>query len=279
MNVTVLVENTSYGDIAGEHGLCLLVEHYGKKYLIDTGASKLFAENASKLGIDLAQVDVAFLSHAHYDHSGGYDVFFEKNSKATLYMQGTCRNKYYYKVAGPVKKYIGIPKGMVETFSDRIEYVNGYMELGDGVYICPHTTKGLELRGKHAHMYRVDESGMVPDDFSHEQTIVFQEGEYLYIFNSCSHGGVDNIIDEVKQKFPNKRIVSFFGGFHMMGSLGVDTCAYSEDEVKAVARTIKESSLATFYTGHCTGHVALAWLKDVLGDRVVSIHSGMIINN
>lgn len=40
-----------------------------------------------RLGICLSDVDAAFLSHAHYDHSGGYREFFSENSKAALYLQ------------------------------------------------------------------------------------------------------------------------------------------------------------------------------------------------
>ena len=49
MIIKVLVENTEGEGLCAEHGLCLYVEYKGKKYLIDSGASELFAENADKL--------------------------------------------------------------------------------------------------------------------------------------------------------------------------------------------------------------------------------------
>lgn len=277
MKVTVLVENTSSDNILGEHGLSLYIEHNEKNFLIDTGATGLYSENAKKLNIDLAKVDMAFLSHAHYDHSGGYHEFFGLNHTAKVYLQEACRVKYYYKLAGPIKKYIGIPKGVLEKYNDRFEYVNGYKDLGDGVFICPHTTKGLDLRGKRAHMYGVAGDAVTADDFSHEQTVVFEESDKLYLFNSCSHGGVENIIEEIKSVFPGKEIKAFFGGFHMMGTLGPGTCAFTETEVKTIAQTLLGSSGAVFYTGHCTGTAAAKWLEEVLKERFVPLHSGMTV--
>ena len=81
MKITVLIENRASGELCCEHGLSIYIEHYGKNYLLDTGASNTFMKNARKMQISLADVDAAFLSHAHYDHSGGYGGFFEENKR------------------------------------------------------------------------------------------------------------------------------------------------------------------------------------------------------
>ena len=92
MKLTVLIENKAEGNLSGEHGLCVHVEFKGKQYLLDSGASDRFQNNAKTLGIALKEVDTAVLSHAHYDHSGGYDAFFSENRKATVYLQALQRN-------------------------------------------------------------------------------------------------------------------------------------------------------------------------------------------
>ena len=87
MKIKVLMDNISSGELAGEWGLSILIEYEGKKILLDTGASGAFAENAEKMGIDLAEVDFAVLSHAHYDHADGMQTFFANNEKASFYLQ------------------------------------------------------------------------------------------------------------------------------------------------------------------------------------------------
>ena len=49
MKITVLVENSTSCRLYGEHGLSVYIEYDGKKYLLDTGASTLFAKNAKEL--------------------------------------------------------------------------------------------------------------------------------------------------------------------------------------------------------------------------------------
>lgn len=277
MIIRVLVENTEAEGLGAEHGLCLYVEYKDKHYLIDSGASELFADNADKMGVDLDKVDVAFLSHAHYDHSSGYAEFFRRNKHARVCLQSAARNKYYFKIAGPLKKYIGIPKGMLDEYGDRFEYVDGAAQIDDGIYIVPHSSKGILERAKHTHMCVVIDNKTMYDDFSHEQTVVFEEEGGLVCFNSCSHSGVDIVIDEVKRAFPNKKIKAYLGGFHMMGISGASSCSYTEQEVKAVADKLLESSEAKFYSGHCTGTIAYKWLDEVLGERLETINTGRVI--
>ena len=84
MKITALVENTTNNPSLGtQHGLSLYIEANGRKILFDMGADGLFLENAEKLGIDIAGVDLAIVSHGHDDHGGGLGVFLEKNQTST----------------------------------------------------------------------------------------------------------------------------------------------------------------------------------------------------
>ena len=49
MKITVLTDNKAKESLKGEWGLSLYIEHGGKRLLLDTGASPLFAENADLL--------------------------------------------------------------------------------------------------------------------------------------------------------------------------------------------------------------------------------------
>ena len=86
MRVTAISENTSTCGLKAEHGLSLYIETEKHKILFDFGSSDNFAANAEKLGIDLGMVDIAFLSHGHYDHGGGLLTFLDINKIANVYM-------------------------------------------------------------------------------------------------------------------------------------------------------------------------------------------------
>ena len=55
MKATVLVDNISCNELAGEWGLSIYIEYGDKKILLDTGASELFLENAEKMGVSIKE--------------------------------------------------------------------------------------------------------------------------------------------------------------------------------------------------------------------------------
>lgn len=73
MKISVLMENTASSEkYLCRHGLSFYIETRKHKILFDMGPDGDFLQNAEKMSIDLSQVDIAFLSHGHYDHGGGY---------------------------------------------------------------------------------------------------------------------------------------------------------------------------------------------------------------
>ena len=88
MRIAALMENTAVSEeFVCSHGLSLYIETRGHRILFDMGQDGRFLENAKKLGIDIAGVDLAILSHGHYDHGGGLRAFLETNSQALIHIQ------------------------------------------------------------------------------------------------------------------------------------------------------------------------------------------------
>ncbi len=109
MIISVLVENTSpRADLGCEHALSLYIATKEHRLLFDTGASGLFAQNAHKLGIDLADVDTVILSHGHYDHGGGFKTFLDINKKAALYLREGAFDRRVARESGGELRDIGL---------------------------------------------------------------------------------------------------------------------------------------------------------------------------
>lgn len=270
MKAIVLIDNITKNELLAEWGLAVHIEHNGHQILLDAGTTGAFAENAKSLGIDLTQVEKGVLSHAHYDHADGMDTFFAINQTAPFYLRaGSKEICYDYDASKPDDtRYIGIKRGTLDKYAERIVFAEGDYELFPGVYLIPHKTAGLEKIGEKAHMYVQRDGQFVPDDYAHEQSLVFESEKGLVIFNSCSHGGADNIIREIETTFPDKKMYAIFGGFHLYKS--------SEAEVRALARRIRETGIEKVVTGHCTGDEAYQILKEELGDCLEQIYTGMI---
>ena len=138
IKATILIDNIASEPLVSEWGLSVYIEYRGRTLLLDTGASERFADNAALLGIDLRKTELGVLSHAHYDHSDGMPRFFAENSSASFWLRaGTEEN--CYSGEGEERHYIGVKRGLLTEYRDRIAYAEGRLELFDGAWLLPHT--------------------------------------------------------------------------------------------------------------------------------------------
>ncbi len=268
MIARILIDNTTQSELIPEWGLSVWIEYGGHKLLLDTGTTGAFIKNAEMMGLEIRDIEYGVLSHAHYDHADGMEDFFAYNEKASFYLrEGAGENCYDGKEESA--RYIGIKKGYLERFADRIIYVKGEHEFLPGAFLIPHKTPGREKLGVKAGMYVKWGDEWMPDTFSHEQSLVLHTEKGLVIWNSCSHGGAGNIIRETADTWPDKRIYALIGGFHLFKS--------SDEEVRELAREIEETGIEKIYTGHCTGEKAFDILKEELKEKAEKIYTGMEI--
>ncbi|MCR5652561.1 MAG: MBL fold metallo-hydrolase [Ruminococcus sp.] len=239
MRITALTENTTEYDLPVEHGLSLYIEALGHKILFDTGQSETFARNAEELGADLTAVDIAVLSHDHYDHAGGIKKFLEINDKAPLYMSRCAFEERYHG-----DKYIGIDKSL--QGSGRIILTCGVTEIADGLtlYDCNDREKLIDFGSFGLTMTKNGEK--VPDDFRHEHYLLIEERGKRVLISGCSHKGIINI----ENWFEPDVLV---GGFHFM-DLPLD------DKLESYAKAL-DSFDTVYYTCHCTGTEQYAFMK------------------
>ena len=270
MKVVILMENSTCKDtVACAHGLSMYIETAQHKILFDMGPDAQFIENAKKLGVDLTQVDIAFLSHAHNDHCGGLEAFLKLNDHAKVCMQKNAWGQYY--VVTPDKcAYIGLD-GALRAYEDRFVLCEGVQKLDDELTVFS-AVSGRELWSGANDTLREKISADYPrDTFRHEQDLLVTENGRTALFAGCAHCGIVNILksaEEVLGRAPD----AVFAGFHLYNpSLGV-----SEPDalIDAVGEKLRGDKVAHYFTGHCTGKEAYARLKAKLGDRLGEMPAG-----
>lgn len=261
MKIWTLIENTSSrGDLAAEHGLSLYIEVGEKRILFDAGQSGAFADNAQKMGIDLSRVDLAVLSHGHYDHGGGIRRFLELNSNAMVYVNPYAFEPHF----NAAEKDIGIDPTLAQ--SGRIVPVMGEKDLGHGVSILPGECLKLLQPVESNGMTYVTEGVRKPEDFRHEQYLLLREGAKRVLISGCSHRGILNIAGWFR---PDVLV----GGFHFKH---LDPAGEGATVLADGAHALLKYP-AIYYTGHCTGQPQFDYLKQIMGNRLHALSTGSVI--
>lgn len=271
MRIVNLVEDTPGDPYCGyEHGLSFYIETERHKILMDSGASDLFSINADILGIDLKKVDSFILSHGHYDHAGGIMTFNKICPSAKIYVRNTVGGEYY-SLNGNTAKYIGIDPGVLEL--PQLIAVGQEFEIDKEIFLFADLA-GTGYISKGNSLLKKKEGGaFVQDTFEHEQCLVITQCCKRILFSGCAHNGILNILSryhDIFQSWPDIVI----SGFHMMQKQ-----PYSDRQICDIRMTAEElkKTRAVFYTGHCTGREAFDLMKEVMGDLLQPIHSGIEI--
>ena len=93
------------------------------------GQSDACIQNAQILGVDLSKVDIAVLSHGHYDHGGGLEAFLQINQKAPVYIHETAFGAYY----NGTEKYIGLNLSLLGN--PRLISTKGSLQLTPNLFL------------------------------------------------------------------------------------------------------------------------------------------------
>lgn len=258
MKLITLMENTALSPaLTAEHGLSLYIETGEHRILFDMGQSGAFADNAEKLGVNLAAVDFAVLSHGHYDHGGGMARFLELNSHAPIYVNQNAFTPHF----NGTRKYIGLDPELRK--SGRLVLTGDAHSIAPGVSLStcnnllrPYPTDPFGLT-------KLVGTRLFPDDFRHEQYLLIEEEGKRVLFSGCSHKGILNLHHWFR---PDVLV----GGFHFK-QLSPDS------PVLTHAAEILAASETVFFTGHCTGDEQFWAMKEALWDRLRTICTGCIL--
>ena len=272
MEIAILLENSSIDSrYKSKHGLSIFIKFHDLNILLDTGPDRNFFLNAKKMNLDLAKVEMLFLSHAHYDHTGGLNEFLKLNNNAAVYIMDSINSKYYSN-----RKFFNISIGLKlkRKNSGRITQLEKDFNPGNNIYFLKNTILCNQKPASNRTLMKEVDRKLKADAFDHEGILVFDDNGELAIFNSCSHNGLLNIIKTAEEKIPNKKIKAYVGGLHLSNP---KTQEHESDEYLDVLIGELKKKEITVYTGHCTGKYAFDYLKSALKENIQKISTGMLI--
>ncbi len=263
MNVTVLYENHSgfKKGLLGAHGFSALVEHDGIRVLVDTGTEGgILLRNMEQLGITPDSIDYVFLTHGHYDHTGGLKALLEARMEPVKIIAhpGIFRKRVALK---PHLRDIGIPFDREELEALGAEFIlkEAPFQFAPGFWSSGEINR---MTWDRAVGYAEENGRLVKDAVPDDIALVVDLGGGTVVITGCGHSGVLNIAWHAEDLL-GKPVKALIGGLHLIGA--------GEELLEDVVENI---SAKRIYAGHCTGIDSYAYLRGKLGERMGSLHVG-----
>ena len=281
VRVTALLDNYANHEKSfyAQHGIAILIEvSYGelcRKILLDVGQSaEPILHNMKLLNIDPSSIDAIFLSHCHYDHTGGLNEMLSAVGKDTVPViahPDIFRDNYVF---DPFIRSVGIT---AKNRTEAIEAVGGHLVLTKEAFeILPGVLSTGEVPSRTNFEKRGIGTfnlvgGLISCDYLEDDmsVIVNVKDVGLVVIVGCSHAGIINILTHSKDITEIDKLEAVVGGFHLIGA--------SDEQIAKTVRYFKDANI-TAVAGHCTGFKACSVLYQELQDNFQLLYSGKILS-
>jgi len=278
LKLTVIVEdqrNPHVPNLKSQHGLCIYVKANVKNkdfvFLIDTGPSpEAIRRNVETLKIDLSRIKGIFLTHGHYDHTGGLLEVLKQIDKNVPVVAHPLifEPKFNFK---PVLTYIGIPFTLMEVKNhgaslllsrNPVQFMDGVSTTGE----IERVTSYEKVEG----LWAVSRERFIPDIMLDDQSLIFKiEGKGLVIISGCAHSGIVNTVIHSRKLMKVEKVYAIIGGFHLKDA--------SEEKIRRTVKDLAAFNPELICPCHCTGRKATAMFKDAFGEDCIAVKTGDII--
>lgn len=274
MRIVTLVENTAARTgLEPARGLSIYVETAGHKILFDMGPGPELLANAERLGVDLAAVDTAVLSHGHSDHGGGLEAFCRVNRHAGIYLREEALRPYYAVLPGQDPHYIGLDP-LWEQVRDRLVFTEPVRRLDEELLLFSGVEDDRTRRAPAPKLQEKTPGGFRPDGFAHEQHLIIRSEGKMVLLAGCGHLGIVNTLERAGELLGGRMPDAVFGGFHLFELSPEAESARALLDLTAGALSRGQT---VYYTGHCTGEWAYEELRKTLGGRLRPMRTGTAV--
>ncbi len=178
-SLTVIYDNRAIANLKSDWGFSVLIEG-NTTLLFDTGAKpRIFKENAEKLNIDISEIEIVFISHNHWDHTGSIKEITNTSKNTEVF----------------------VPKGDTEYIEEKIGKNSTIIPVITPTVISPEIiTTGIM------------ETGVKNPAF--EQALILNTKKGYILLTGCAHPGILEITEKATNITGNK-LFMILGGFHL----------------------------------------------------------------
>jgi 7,8-dihydropterin-6-yl-methyl-4-(beta-D-ribofuranosyl)aminobenzene 5'-phosphate synthase len=253
IRITILCDNTVNGPLTviGEHGYAAFIETERGNYLFDTGQGFSILQNAHCLKKDLSSIKGLFLSHGHYDHTGGLANVLTLHNSLKVYAHPDIFSQKYSLVEvddNDTQKYIGMefPKGHYEKRGAQFIFKSSLSEVAEGIYLTGEIPRTTEYEKGDSRLIVKNNGNVAPDPLLDDQALIIRtKHDGLIILLGCTHSGLINTIQYVLDHFRGEKLSVLIGGTHL--------AFLNDDQVEKTITRLKQYNFKKIGVSHCTG--------------------------
>ena len=275
VKLTILCDN-AVGIIGGigEHGYAIFIETEGGPYLFDTGSGIGILSNAKLLEKDLQSIQKIFLSHGHYDHTGGLSDVLDFVHSVPVYAHPAVFDEKYSvskKDDRTESKFIGIPQRRVflEAKGAIFQLSKDFREVGEGIFLTGEIPRVAEFEAVDKRLNVKLNDTFITDLFPDDQALVLSTKKGLVVLLGCSHAGTINTLQYVQSKLKDEPIHAVVGGTHWS--------FMDEKDFASSIEVLKKMDISMIGVSHCTGIPVAHRLMNEFGDDAFYASVGTVI--
>lgn len=269
--ISILSDNNSGKEgFRTEHGLSLLIVlSNGHQWLWDVGQSSLFLENATKLALDLSQLDGLALSHGHYDHTGGLATLLtEVDFSGPIFAHPSFSEIRYKRKQGATPENIGLKLEPLMQRSLRFNAVSDHCDLDEGLRMFSAIPRRDGLF-QAVEGYFFDTEASRPDLVRDDSCLVVHTTKGPVVILGCCHSGLANTLYYIREVTGLKSIYAVIGGLHLLTA--------PQTGLQETIEILREYAVQAVYPCHCTGEKAVKFLQENLQGAVPDVGTGTTI--